>query len=144
MKRLLVVLVTLSCGLASSARAEDPDQARYRFLVGSYACVGRMPDSTKTYTGQVQIREAKGGIRVVRTIAGKKVEATGQFGTVTPDKISVLNLRFRQDHLDYEATCLVSTDLDNYPRITCHVATGKSKKVGLETLFADYGQLGTP
>jgi hypothetical protein len=124
--------------------AEEPITAQYNFLLGSYECVGRWPDSKKTYSGRVRISEAGQGVKIVRLIDGKKTEAAGKFNTATADKIQVLTMKFRQDQADYEETCLVSGDLDNYPRMTCYLYTQTSKKVGLETLFPDHGQLERP
>ncbi len=36
---------------------------------------------------------------------------------------------------------MVSPDLNNYALITCYLYSNKTKKVGLETLFPDHGQL---
>jgi hypothetical protein len=131
-------------GLVSIALADTSSMAQYRFLVGNYECIGRWPDSKKTYTGRVEISELDDGVKMVRTINGKKVEAVGKYGTATPDEIRVLRVKFIQDGVEYDETCMVSGDLDNYSRITCYVYTGNSKRVGLETLFPDYGQLKRP
>lgn len=128
-------------GLVSVALAEPPGMAQYRFLVGNYECIGKWPDSKKTYSGRVVISELEDGVKMVRTINGKKVEAVGKYGTATPDEIRVLRVKFIQDGVGYDETCMVGGDLDNYSRITCYVYTGNSKRVGLETLFPDYGQL---
>ncbi len=113
----------------------------YDFLVGNYECVGRWPDSSQTYSGRVEISKAAQGITIIRTIDGRRIEASGKFGTATLDKAQVLRVTFVRDGEDFEQTCLVNGDLDNYARVTCYSYTSKTKKVGLEAWFADHGQL---
>ncbi len=114
---------------------------QYDYLVGKYDCIGRWPDSDQTYSGRVEISKTPQGIAISRTISGRRVEAVGKFGTATPDKAQILRVTFVQDGESYEQTCLVSGDLDNYPRVSCYSYSNKTKKVGLESWFSDHGQL---
>lgn len=129
--------------LASPLFAEEAarEESDYDYLVGSYECIGRWPDSSNTYSGRVEISESGNGVKIIRTINGQKITATAKYETVTPDKIEVLRVRFTQKGKDYEETCMVRGDLDNYARITCYMYTKGTKKVGLETLFPDHGQM---
>lgn len=131
----------LICGSLGYVGAEEPIAAQYSFLVGKYECIGRWPDSDRTYSGHVEISEMKDGIKMIRTIDGKKVEAIGKYGTATSDKIQVLGISFKQYGVDFEETCMVDVDGENYARISCYVYSTKTKKVGLESLFSDHGQL---
>jgi len=140
MRYLVICFVTILL-LSSSLFAEEATLATYNYLVGSYECIGRWPDSNKTFSGRVEISKAAEGVKMTRMIDGEKIEAVGKYGTATPDKIPVLRVKFNQKGKAYEETCLISSDLDNYPRITCYLYTEKTKKVGLETLFPDHGQL---
>ncbi len=140
MKYLPLVLLS-SLFLASPSLEEETAREQYGYLVGSYECLGRWPDSSKTYSGRVEITEGSNGVKMVRTINGQKISAVARYEIAAPDNIEVLRVRFTRKGKDYEETCMVSGDLDNYPRITCYMYTKGTKKVGLETLFPDYGQM---
>lgn len=139
----LIFFVVLIAGLCLnfSANAKEALKVPYDSIIGLYECIGRWPDSAETYSGRVEISHASEGIRIIRNINGQRVEARGQFGTATPDEVQVLKVNFRQNRIDYEETCMLSTDLDNYPRMTCYLYSPKTKEVGLEALFPDHGQL---
>jgi len=140
MRYLVICFVTILL-FSSSLFAQEATLAQYDYLVGSYECIGRWPDSNKTFSGRVEISKTSEGVKLIRMIDGEKIEAVGKYGTATPDGIRTLRVKFNQKGKAYEETCLVSSDLDNYPRITCYLYTEKTKKVGLETLFPDHGQL---
>ncbi len=140
MRHLKGLVVCALVILPSFCLAEE-DAAQYDYLVGNYECIGRWPDSSQTYSGRLEISKAPQGITITRTIAGQRIEASGKFATATPDAIRVLRVTFSQGGESYEQTCLVSGDLDNYARITCYLYSSKTKRVGLESWFADHGQL---
>jgi len=136
--RVLLSAVLLFMPLLCLAEAST---TQYGDLVGHYECIGRWPDSNHTYAGRVEVSKAPQGITITRTIDGQQIEASGKFGTATPDASRVLRVTFIQNGERYEQTCLVSADLDNYARITCYLYSNKTTKVGLESWFPDHGQL---
>lgn len=140
MRHLVISFLSILC-LPAFLFAEEAIVAQYRYLMGSYVCVGRWPDSNKTFSGRVEIGEANEGVKIIRMIDGQRIEGVGKYGSITPDEIRVLKIIFTQEGKAYEETCLVSGDLDNYARITCYLYAEKTKKVGLEALFSDHGQL---
>ncbi len=140
MKYLPLVILS-SLFLASPLLGEETAREQYGYLVGSYECIGRWPDSSKTYSGRVEITEGSNGVKMVRTISGQKISAVARYETAAPDNIGVLRVRFTYKGKGYEETCMVSGDLDNYARITCYMYTKGTKRVGLETLFPDHGQM---
>ena len=93
------------------AQPDDFPPYNYGFLSGSYVVIGKHTDST--------IEKALHG------------------------EAKVLRIRFDQDGKSYKGTYLVDVDFDNYPRLTGYIylADGNTKRVGLEALFADDGQL---
>ena len=139
----LIFLGILIAGLCLnfSANATEALKVPYDSIIGLYECIGRWPDSNEAYSGRVEISHASEGVKVIRDLKGQRVEARGQFRTATPDEVQVLKVNFRQNGIDYEETCMLSTDLDNYPRMTCYLYSPKTKEVGLEALFPDHGQL---
>ena len=112
----------------------------YDFLKGTYELIGRYPDSNETYTGRVEFKKSDDGIKVIRSVDGVKTEGTGKIETATADSINVLRIRFSEDGNDYEITYLISSDLDNYARLTgyFYLSTGDTRKPGIEALFPGY------
>src|SRR3954463_4791113 len=95
------------CALAlrNTTGAADVDKTfLLGFLAGEYRLVGQAPDSGAPYVGQVTLREHKGSLEIVRTVAGVStrgsgtVEAAGEGGTL------VLKARFSVSGVAYEAT----------------------------------------
>ena len=141
MKLVYVLAATALLFSAGSWAKEDKQEAFYNFLSGSYVCIGKWPDSNDTYLGRVEIATAKQGLNITRTIQGKTIKAVGKVDTAMVDNIQVLKVAFKHKGIDYEETCMVSSDLDNYARLSCYLYSKETKKVGLETLFPDQGQL---
>ncbi len=115
----------------------------YGFLSGSYVVIGKHPDSTEIYSGQVNLEESDGQLQVVRIVNGRITRGIGKIEKAAGGDATVLRIRFDRDGKSYEGTYLVHGDLDNYARLTGYVylADGSTRHVGLEALFADRGQL---
>jgi len=96
--------------LSSSLFAEEASVAQYNSLVGSYACIGRWPDSNKTFSGRVEISKANEGVKMIRLIDREKIEAVGKYRTPTPDNIPILKVKFNQKGKAYEETGLINSD----------------------------------
>ena len=112
----------------------------YDFLKGTYELIGRYPDSNETYTGRVEFKKSDDGLKVIRSVDGAETEGTGKIETATADSINVLCVRFSEDENDYEISYLISSDLDNYARLTgyFYLRTGDTRKPGIEALFAGH------
>jgi hypothetical protein len=126
------------------AWAESVDEELlYNFLQGSYELIGRWPDSNETYIGRVLLKKSNRHFKVVRTGSNKRIEGVGKIETATADNVRVLRIRFSKAGRTYEGTYLIDSDLDNYGRLTgyLYLKEGGTKKVGLEALFSDHGQL---
>ena len=141
--RALVATAALLClVMAQSAPAEDaskkaPDvKFLLGFLAGDYRLVGQKPDSGAAYLGRLTLRETGGAFSVTCVVAGVASPRTASIET-TGEGLPVLRMRFSQEGVDYAATYLWQTDLDNYPRLTGYVyrAQGETKSPGLEVLF---------
>jgi hypothetical protein len=128
--------------MAQSAPAENaskkaPDvKCLLGFLAGDYRLVGQTPDSGAAYLGRLTLRETGGAFAVTCVVAGVTSHRTASIETVG-EGAPVLRMRFLQDGVEYAATYLWQTDLDNYPRMTGYVyrAQGETKSPGLEALF---------
>lgn len=140
MKPYFLFVSFLFAGVISSTAAE-PISNRLKYLEGSYALVGRHPDSKQAYSGRATIAISDQGLKITRVINGRTIVANGNMDTATPDQIPVLRVSFKKDGKHYEETCMVSSDLDNYSRVTCYLYQETTKKVGLEAWFPDHGQL---
>ncbi len=137
MRALLLVFVTFAVTNAGSPVGGAPDKSfLLGFLAGDYRLIGQQPDSGEAYTGRVSFRERDGQFDVTRTVAGVRTRGTAVIEK-SDEGIAVLRSRFAIKGVDYEATYLWRSDLDNYPRLTGYVyrAQGKTTSPGLEALF---------
>ena len=142
--KILTFIVALVLVISPIAWAESADEELlYNFLQGSYELIGRWPDSNETYIGRVLLKKSNHHFRVVRTVSNKRIEGVGKIETATADNVRVLRIRFSKAGRTYEGTYLIDSDLDNYGRLTgyLYLKGGGTKKVGLEALFRDHGQL---
>ncbi|HLX09948.1 MAG TPA: hypothetical protein VKY89_18975 [Thermoanaerobaculia bacterium] len=122
---------------SGAAGAAESDRDLLSFLVGSYDFVGRQHDGGATYSGTLEVSGDGGRLRLVRTVAGARSTGTARVEPRTPDKIKVLVASFAHAGEQLEAWCIIGSDLDNYPRLTCLVRPhGKPAGApGLEAWF---------
>jgi len=134
---LIVISSIASVTVAQDNTTDEQNEFLYNFLQGSYDLIGKFPDSDKTYCGRVIMTKMKDRMLVVRKIAGRKIKGTGHIETATADNIKILRVRFKDGDKNYETTYLISSDLDNYARLSGHLylKDGKSRHPGLEALF---------
>ncbi len=128
-----------SVTFAQDSRMDMENEFLYSFLQGSYDLIGKLPDSDKMYYGRVIMTNIKDRMLVVRKIAGKKIKCIGRIETATADNIKVLRMRFNDDGKNYETTYLISSDLNNYARLSgyLYLKEGGTRHPGLEALFID-------
>jgi hypothetical protein len=116
--------------------AANEDADFLNFLAGDYIIVGRAPNGGLAYSGRATIEVTNGGV-LLRTYRGDtKIKATGGLDVASPGEGRVL--RFHTGKPDAtDMTCLVSTDLDNYARLTCvwWQPGTEPKQPGLEAMF---------
>ena len=132
----LFLAVTCFTGCAITARKPVEEQSLSNFMAGEYELIGRIPDSTTTYSGRVTLRAEGADLAVIRTVNGKTQKCTARFDTVAgADRIPVLRMRFVLDGVEYQATYRWETDPDNYYRFTSVFGRDGTKSAGLEALF---------
>jgi hypothetical protein len=111
------------------------------FVVGDYVIVGRDPDGGAPYSGTARVEPRKGGLLLNRRRGENEITAIGRFEVPSPpNEGRVLRLRW-YDPDPVLMTCLVSADLDNYPRLTCtwlHEGWQPAQP-GLEAMFPAAG-----
>lgn len=116
---------------------EEDEPFQWEFVTGRFELIGRYPDSQRTYTGTARIERVGKQIRLTREVGGKKVRLFGVIRRADPGEAYVLAFNWRQVSA-MEMVCLIGSDLDNYPRLTCH--WGKSgnphHRPGMEAFFA--------
>lgn len=136
MKPLLTTL--LLCALATTGWATDdfPDH----FLYGRYVLIGKAPDGGETYSGRLTIGGGKGGLTIERHIGDRTITGRAAMESALAGEARVLRMRFSEEGVAFENTCLVRSDLDNYARISCHRyrREGGTRSPGLEALFIDH------
>ena len=140
MKIKIIILLVIGGAVISTTVA---DEFVTSFLIGKYVVIGRKPDSDQVYQGTLSIQLKADSLIVTRIIENSIVQGTAAIEQATADRIPVLRIRFIENNRQYEGTFLISSDLDNYPRLTGYIylKNNTTKKVGLEAWFADFGQL---
>ncbi len=117
----------------------EPDETIFleQFVKGTYVLMGKSLESDETYLGNVSLSASETGLSVTRTIAGTETRGTAVIEQTSHTQTSVLRVRFSEDGNEFEETCLVGHDLDNYARITCHLyhPGTPTKNPGLEAWF---------
>ena len=140
-KRYLPKLLGILFLGSSVAIAEQPqDDFLSGFITGQYILVGKSPGSDNTYHGKVQIVSTDNGVEVHRIISDKTITGSGAIEKTTADSVSVLRIRFKENEIEFEETCMIHSDLDNYARITCYLyrSGARTGNPGLEVFFIDH------
>ncbi len=116
------------------------DDFLHMMAQGKYLLVGKGLDSDNTYHGKVEIKESNGKLTVSRNINGKISNGTAAIEPALNGDAKVLRIRFTEGEKEYEQTCMVGSDLDNYARISCYLYQPKVRTMqpGLEVLFNDH------
>ena len=142
MKHSCSIIILLLClpAIAWAQNEEKNGEFYYGFLDGSYEVIGRYPDSHQTYTGKIIFNKSGESLEIIRKINNKTVKGIGKIETASADKINVLRVRFTENSKEYEATYLITTDLDNYGRLSGYIylKDGGTTAPGLEALFSDH------
>jgi hypothetical protein len=138
MQAILPLLLMLWCPLVCVA-AERHGEDLAEFIVGRYQLIGKESKTAATYAGNATIARSGAGLTVRRTIEGRTVAGTVVVERAMADAIPVVRIRFVDRGVPLEQTCLVTSDLDNWPRLTCQVyERGTTSGVpGLETYFPE-------
>jgi len=136
MQTLLLLAFLLAAGISHAA--DQQVESDWPFIAGDYEVIGRACASDVTYCGYILIREEGGKFIVTRRLAGKEVVGRGSVEFVTPDKIPVFRIRFKEDGVEYIGTYSLNTDLDNDGRLSGYVTPlGYSgPRPGKEVMFA--------
>lgn len=118
----------------------DREDSLLSFLEGSYEVVGKYPECKGTYWGTMTLMRKGTELEITRNIKGTKSTGSAKVVTVTADNIPVLQAQFSQGKEKLQATYIISTDLDNFARLTGKVYfTGReTKSPGLEALFINH------
>lgn len=143
MKRLIIYTVTLlfifSFFVFADGPMKDKDQedSLLSFLEGFYEVVGKYPEGGDTYSGTMTLIRKGNELQITRNIKGKKSTGSAKIITATADNIPVLHADFMDGKQKLQATYIISTDLDNYARLTGKVyfIGRETKSPGLEALF---------
>jgi hypothetical protein len=116
------------------------DNFLHMMVQGNYLLVGKALNSDATYHGKVQIKDNDGSLTVLRSINGQIITGTAAIESAAGGDVKVLRIKFTEDKTDYEETCMVGSDLDNYARISCYLYQPKisTRQPGLEVLFIDH------
>jgi hypothetical protein len=133
-----LVLLSVLCFWPALCIAES--DALHLIVPGQYILVGKALDAEATFSGKVVIRKSGDGFTVKRTVDGRNIVGQGAIETALNGDAEVLRIRFSDNGLDYEETCMVGSDLDNYARISCYLyhPGAHTMNPGMEVLFHDH------
>jgi len=142
MNRLLLAVGILFLNSPLTAQEQTQEQFLASFIAGKYHLVGKSLDSDNTYYGKVKLVSTGSGVVVHRIIAEKTTIGSGAIEKATADNVNLLRIRFVENNTEFEETCIIGSDLDNYARITCYLYQSgvKTSNPGLEVLFIDRGE----
>ena len=125
--------------MLSSAALSDESRKGFLadFVLGKYLLIGKKVDSPETYYGHVEIYSEKDELKVKRSIGETLIHGRAAMESALHGDAMVLRMKFDEDGVSYENTCLVQSDLDNYARISCYLYQPgiTTMNPGLEALF---------
>ena len=123
--------------LSSGTEADDEIDALRHFVIGQYQLIGRAPDADTTYQGTLTISPGPQALKVERYVNGQRRQGVADIETALHGEAKVLRMRYVEGGIEYENTCLLQADLDNYARISCfrYRQDGTTRQPGLEALF---------
>lgn len=139
MRRVIFFCICLTLSFVVRAREELQAGFLVGFLVGDYHLLGKALNSDATYFGKLSISKSKDGLRIARLINGRKIIGRATVEKANAGEVNVLRVRFNDGDLQFEETCMVAADLDNYARVTCHLyqpGVG-SDQPGMEAWFSE-------
>lgn len=135
MRQLVIIFILF---VSPELLAEDNNkQFLMDFIAGNYHLIGKALDSENTYYGTITFKKTGNNLAVVRTIANTVAYGDAAIEKALHGETNVLRIRFRETSIDYEETCLITGDLDNYARLSCYLYRPgeKTDDPGLETFF---------
>ena len=138
MKKILFMLLFIASAQAKDANVDSSDDSTFLqgMVAGHYELIGKSIGSKNTYFGEIIIDSSESELKVTRIINGNTVIGKAAIEK-TGEMVNVLRIRFTENEVNYEETCLVNSDLDNYARLTCHLYEPSVTKTdpGLEAMF---------
>jgi exonuclease III len=136
----LILIFTSFVFADGQMQDKDQEDSLLSFLEGAYEVVGKYPEGKGTYLGTMILSRKGNELQITRSIKGKKETGSAKVITATADNIPVLQADFTQGKEKLRATYIISTDLDNYARLTGKVyfAGRETKSPGLEALFINH------
>jgi hypothetical protein len=136
---ILVSLFSIAFLMSTTSSQANEQQNEFisGFILGKYQLIGKSLDSEDTYFGGITISQDKENITFVKTTEDKTIHGSVAIETTDADKEKVIRLWFEAEEVNYEETCLISADLDNYARLTCHYYQKDvpTDSPGLEAMF---------
>ncbi|TEW51511.1 hypothetical protein [Psychromonas algicola] len=134
------VFIIIFAFFSLAVRAED--NFVEKFVVGDYLLIGEGIDTQQTYSGKVSIYLEERKLKVKRIIDGQSIVGVASFESVLSGESKALRIRFQENNIRYEESCLWGSDLDNYARISCYlyIPGADINKPGLEALFINHAQ----
>ena len=136
---ILASLLALSFAATAARDYCQPDTFDAEWLgyfVGTYDAIGRDYWTGRPFAGRAII-SVSDTLNVTWRDARGTISAIGRTEQCGMDHIRILHVVFRQRGTDMDGLCNYSSELDNYPRITCQLAAVKyhTRAPGLLAIF---------
>ncbi|GAA3941158.1 hypothetical protein [Litoribacillus peritrichatus] len=141
MKQCLCLIISLFIFQKAHSKDEISEHLS-QFVLGQYHLIGKAPDSSRTYAGQLEIYEQDQQLKIKRIINEQEILGTAAIESALHGESHVLRMRFNENNQSFETTCLIRSDLDNYARISCYLYQPgvRTKEPGLEALFINHSR----
>lgn len=140
MKKLILIFLLAISQIANADESRENELEQH--VQGNYFLLGKAIGNKDTYFGDISIEKIGSELQVTRNISGEIVKGSAAIEHATADEIPVLRMRFKEGEKEYESTCMVGSDLDNYARITCflYIPGVTTMEPGMEALFINYNK----
>ncbi len=102
----------------------------------SYTVIGKAPKSGKLYSGTLSVRFSQGRYVLTRKTPGSTVRGEAWDVRCGPDKVSLLQVRYKTKPFATSFLCTITVNYDNYSLASCESALNAGQTVtGLEAWF---------
>lgn len=139
----LRILIPLLLVASSAAVAHESDEhdGLLAFLAGNYVLIGKHLDSDDSFVGSLVLEQHGDHLAGYRLVSTVKTDVRAVIRhPACCESTHMLRLTFELDGVNLEASYLVTSDLDNYGRLSGHVynPAQKTNWPGMEVLFFDH------
>jgi len=136
---IVATLLALSFAATDASDYCQPDTLDAQtpgYFAGTYDVIGRDSWTGRPFTGRAII-SVSDTLNVTWRYARRTISAIARTEHCGMDHIRILHVVFREHGTDMDGLCFYTSELDNYPRITCQLRGAKNARraPGMLALF---------